>query len=251
MLRSHKMLWIVAVAVLVLVSSIGLNVLLFQRSLQDYLDLNRTRLDPLGLTVYSTNAITSTASAPTVLFFGDSRAERWPPPDKAGTWNFENRGISSQTTAQVLGRFDQHVAPLRPRVVVLEAGINDLKTIPLFPDQEPAIRQRCQANISVLVQKSRDIGATVILSTIFPTGRVPLQRRLFWSDEIGVAVQAANTYLASLQAEDVILFDGAAILSDSAGQLRADYSVDELHLNAAGYAALNQELSAVLLKLAR
>jgi lysophospholipase L1-like esterase len=239
-----------AAGLLVLVGSIGLNFVLFQRSRQDYLDLNRTRLDPLGLTVYPMETVTTTATAPTVLFFGDSRAARWPPPDNAGTWNFENRGIGSQTTAQVLGRFDQHVTPLRPHVIILEVGINDLKTIPLFPDQEAAIRQRCQANIDAIVQKSRGIGATVILANIFPTGRVPLQRRLFWSDEIGVAVHAANAYLASLQASDVVLFDAARILSDSAGQLRADYSQDELHLSTAGYTALNQVLSSVLLKLA-
>jgi lysophospholipase L1-like esterase len=139
------------------------------------------------------------------------------------------------------------VAPLQPKVIILEVGINDLKTIPLFPDQRQAILQRCQTNIDAIVHKSHNIGATVILATIFPTGRVPLQRQLFWSDEIGVAVRSVNTHLASLQASDVFLFDSTPLLADSAGQLRLDYSKDEIHLNATGYAALNEALSAVLL----
>jgi lysophospholipase L1-like esterase len=124
-----------------------------------------------------------------------------------------------------------------------------LKTIPLFPDQEQTIRQRCQVNIGEIVRKSRQLGSTVILATIFPTGRVPLQRLPFWSDEIGIAVEATNAYLMSLQASDVVLLDATHPLADSAGQLRAEYGRDELHLTAAGYSALNQDLSAVLLKL--
>ncbi len=52
---------------------------------------------------------------------------------------FVNRGIGNQTTAQVLGHFHAHVAPLHPQTIILQVGINDLKTIPLFPEQAETI----------------------------------------------------------------------------------------------------------------
>ncbi|MGQ0603025.1 MAG: hypothetical protein ACT4QE_15180 [Anaerolineales bacterium] len=57
-----------------------------------------------------------------------------------------------------------------------------------------------------------------------------------------------NTDLRALESERVILFDAYAVLQ-SGGKLRADYALDELHINEAGYAALNAELSKVLAKL--
>jgi lysophospholipase L1-like esterase len=45
-------------------------------------------------------------------------------------FSFVNRGINTQTSAQVLGRFDKHVVPLHPNIVIVQVGINDLKTIP-------------------------------------------------------------------------------------------------------------------------
>jgi len=65
-----------------------------------------------------------------VVFFGDSRAYDWPAPSGLEGLEFVNRGIGNQTTAQVLGRFEAHIAPLHPQVVVLQVGINDLKLIP-------------------------------------------------------------------------------------------------------------------------
>jgi lysophospholipase L1-like esterase len=151
----------------------------------------------------------------------------------------------------VLGRFEQHVAPFHPQIVIVEVGINDLKTIPLFPDQEQAIVQNCQANISAIVTKSRNLGATVILVSIFPVGQVPLQRRFIWSDRIPASVNLVNQYLTQLQAADVILFDASLVLAGANGQLKPEFSQDELHLNAAGYDALNRELSTMLLTLTK
>ncbi len=249
MARSRVWIALAVLGGVALATSVSLNVILFQRGRQYYVDLNRTRLDPLGLLAFGSAGSASGNSsdtAPLVVFYGDSRAQNWPVPADAGHWRFENRGVGAQTTAQVLGRFEPQIVPLRPKVVVIEAGINDLKTIPLFPDQKQAIIQRCQANLTEIVQRSRARGATVILATIFPTGRVPLERRLFWSDAIGRAVRQVNAYLVSLQAEDVLLLDSGSILADASGQLRGDYREDELHVNAVGYAALNVRLRELL-----
>ena len=70
-----------------------------------------------------------------------------------------NRGVFGQTTAQVLGRFDAHAAPLLPRVVVLQVGINDLKAIPLLPHRRDEIVADCKANLREIVRRSTDAGA--------------------------------------------------------------------------------------------
>ena len=231
-----------------LVVSIALNILLYSRAKQYYLQLNETRLDPLGLYYYTTNSGRSNPDSidnPMVVFFGDSRAANWPSPDLS-QFNFVNRGIGSQTSEQVLQRFDYHVEPLKPHVIVVQVGINDLKTIPLFPERKESIIDNCQKNIWQLVARSSKLKATVILTTVFPFGKVPIGRRLVWSHEATSGVDKINIYIRSLAKERVIVFDAFSILADSKGNARSEYSKDFLHLNAAGYKVLNRELERLL-----
>lgn len=95
--------------------------------------MNQVRLDPYGLKLPGfKDPPTADLTKPLVVFFGDSRAQQWPAP-ASNRFRFLNRGIGGQTTEQVRGRFDEHVKPLKPRVVIIEAGVNDLKAIALFP----------------------------------------------------------------------------------------------------------------------
>lgn len=232
-------------AFILLLASVGLNVVLYARGEQYYRELNETRLDPLGLNVYPENS--QPGQRPVVVFLGDSRAANWPPP--VDGFSFVNRGIGAQTSAQVAGRFARHVAPLTPDIVIVQVCINDLKTIPLFLERETAIIDGCKANLARIVDDSLELGAAVILTTVFPVGSVPLERRLFWSDRVAVAVEDVNRYILSLRGPRVAVLDTYAILADDSGRLRADYSVDMLHLNAAGYAALNAALADILKQL--
>ncbi len=188
----------------VLLISVALNLLLFVQGRQYYLQLNETRLDPLGLSSYSPDTLQSAANSdkPMIVFFGDSRAANWPPPDLA-RFEFVNRGIGAQTSAQALQRFGYDVRPLRPRVVLVQVGINDLKTIPLFPERKEAIIANCQDNIQRIVRQSVDDGAIVILTTVFPVGRVPFERQLFWSPDVAKAIVEVNAFIRSLEAYNV------------------------------------------------
>ena len=227
--------------------SIGLNLLLFNRGKQYYLELNQTRLDPLGLNQYSVNSNPQTNVNNTIrlVFFGDSRAASWSSTELAG-YEFINRGIGSQTSVQTLQRFDPHVQSLKPDIILIQVGINDLKTIPLFPGKKESIIENCQANIQQIVEKSKALGAVVIISTIFPVGEIPLERKLFWSDDVSQAVEQVNTYMTTLATDQVIVFDAFSILADEEGVLQAEYTQDELHLNSQGYEVLNQGLVQLL-----
>jgi lysophospholipase L1-like esterase len=232
-----------------LVASLWANWLLYQESNGNYRDLNRVRLDPLGLRVFATEdpEAARAGGLPVVVFYGDSRAAEWTAPEGLTGYHFINRGIGAQTTTQILGRFAQDVAPLQPEVVILQAGINDLKTLPLFPDDAAWIVQNTKDNLARMVALAREAGAQqVILTTIFPSGAIPLERQLVWSPAVGEAVDEVNRYITSLEQEGVTIMATAPILADASGVVAGTYSRDALHLNAAGYAALNQELARLL-----
>lgn len=234
-----------------IVLAIGLGLLLlnffqFTCARQYYLDLNRERLDPLGLESHPAAEAEGDAGYDglTVVFLGDSRAAAWSPPTMPEAFRFVNRGIDAQTSSQVRYRFQYDVALLKPDVVILQIGINDLKTIPLFPDQEEAILARTKGNISEIVAQARELGATVILTTVFPVGEIPLERRPFWSPRVNFAVDEVNAYISSLAAEDIVVFDAYGLLSGASSQ--RDLYIDELHINSTGYDLLNQELGPLL-----
>jgi len=242
---------ILALCLILLGSLVG-NYLVYRWGRHFYLKLNQLRLDPLELGTYPpAGAETPPPGGPIrVVFFGDSRAWEWPAPAGLDRFEFLNRGVNSQTSAQVLARFDDHLAPLAPQVIVLQVGINDLKTIPLFPDRRAAIVAGCRDNVAQIVARGRDLGSTVILTTIFPLARVPLARRPFWSGDVARAIDEVNAYLGSLAGERVIVLDTAPILVDERGIVRDAYSRDMLHLAPAGYEALNGELARLLAAMA-
>lgn len=163
---------------------------------------------------------------------------------------FVNRGVPGQTSTEALRRWTTYGAPVRPDVVVLQIGINDLTAVSLFPEETASLVVQCQNNIRQLVAQVTAGGATVILTTIFPAGYLHLGYREFGLSEIGSLVVEVNNYLTILAKPQVILFDAYTLLSEN-GLVKGEYTLDLLHLNAAGYAALNQSLIPLLLKLAQ
>ncbi|MEO0458016.1 MAG: GDSL-type esterase/lipase family protein [Cyanobacteria bacterium P01_A01_bin.114] len=228
-----------ALGVIALGGSVALNFLLYGQVKKYYVELNQTRLDPLGLEYFRDTPEPTPADTTRVVFWGDSRAASWPAPD-ASEYEFINRGIGSQTTTQTLQRFGAHIDPLQPDVVVIQVGVNDLKTIALFPGRRDQIMADTRANLEQMVKASEDIGATVIVSTLLPVGEVPLARRPVWSDEVAVAVDEINDYITTLADENVIVFDGFAVLANEDGLMQKAHRKDELHFNEQGYQLLNQ-----------
>ncbi|MEQ8753679.1 MAG: GDSL-type esterase/lipase family protein [Coleofasciculus sp. G1-WW12-02] len=169
----------------------------------------------------------------------------WVAPAKLNGFSFINRGIGNQTSTQVLGRFEQHILPLNTDIIVVQVGINDLKAIPLFPQQKATIISNCKANIQQIVARSLNRDATVILTTIFPIGPVPLIRQPFWSPDVAQAVKEVNAYLYSLKAKNVLILDAYSLLGENQ-QVQSQYVYDTLHINRRGYKALNQELTKML-----
>jgi lysophospholipase L1-like esterase len=238
---------------LALFLSLAAVLLLYRTARQYYLHLQALRLDPLGLSFYPVEEeqpVQKSEGQKVVVFLGDSRAMQWETPTDpalAERFVFVNRGIHSQTSAQIVGRFDMHVRPLAPDIIVLQMCVNDLTKIPLFPEAGREIVDNCQANIETVITQSRDLGATVILTTVFPLGELPLERRVIWSNDVNQAIEELNDFIHSLAGEGVLILDTAPILTDETGLVQEQYRFDFLHLNEAGYEALNRELVKVLI----
>jgi hypothetical protein len=90
--------------------------------------------------------------------------------------------------------------------------------------------------------EAEQLGAKVILTTVFPVGEVPLERKIVWSPAIGEAVKIVNEQIHAKASDTVFIFDAYELMVADRGLLNRDFAVDELHLNDAGYAQLNQQL---------
>jgi lysophospholipase L1-like esterase len=237
---------LVSLAAMALVAG---NVIGFSMSRHYYQREQDVRLDPLGLRWYAAVRAAASASAgargtrPVLAMFGDSRIQMWTMPSGLEEWEVVNLGIGDQSSPQALLRFDFDVPPLRPTVVLFELGINDLKDIPIFPERRDAIVAECKANLARLTEKSRALGAIVVIATIFDLGDVALYRRPFWSaPPVAIAVDEVNAFIRTLARDGVVVFETGRALDAEPGKVRPSYQLDHLHLAPSGYAALNEEL---------
>ncbi len=205
------------------------------------IDAANLRLDPNGLNAYLESSRPQTAARVLVLF-GDSRARDWPDPMLPNTLAI-NRGVNGQSSAQIAARLQKHVLSLQPDVVVIQAGVNDLRQIAQFPESEADITRRCIENLRASVITLRARNVTVVLTTVFPASPYPSMRIFGWSDRVDSAIATVNTALRDMAAADpgIVLLDAAAQLSEN-GVVKRTYARDMLHLNATGYAVLNAVL---------
>lgn len=150
---------ILAAAFILLLISLAANVFGFRLASVYYQQLHSVRLDPLDLDAYTGDSIAPEPAQRVVVFFGDSRAQQWPAPENLPQFLFVNRGIGSQTSAQVALRFDAYVRLLEPDILLVQVCVNDLKTLPLFPEQAAQIIENCQRNLDSIIQQARSIGA--------------------------------------------------------------------------------------------
>jgi|694.fasta_scaffold14211_13 lysophospholipase L1-like esterase len=224
------------------------NLVLFRSAFYYYRLLLRLSLDPIGLKAQpSLRSQTPIGSKPRLFFLGDSRSKSWPPPRFPHDYVFVNLGVSGQTTSQVLARYRHSPIPVSKQdTFVIQAGINDLKAIPIFPLLRNQIVTSCINNISELTSFIQQQGADVVLTTIFPPGHIPLLRRPFWSSDVDKAISDCNLGIKRLASRRVHILDASAILADRYGRTRSDYQLDFLHLNARGYHALNSSLKTIL-----
>lgn len=168
-----------------------------------------------------------------VVFYGDSITDAWG--RAAGTTFFPgkpyvNRGISGQTTAQMLVRFRQDVIDLRPAAVVILAGTNDIAGNTGLAT--PAMIEDNFRSMTVLAQSA---GIRVILASVLPTTDYP------WHPGLQPAgkIRALNAWLKSYAASrGATYLDYYTALVNAQGGMDARLARDGVHPTPAGYAIM-------------
>ncbi len=175
-------------------------------------------------------------SEPRVVFLGDSITEAWGRPGSVPPIPFFpgkpyfNRGISGQTSPQMLLRFRQDVINLHPQVVVLLAGTNDIAQ-----NTGPESLEEIEGYIQSIVELARANHIRVVLCSVLPASDFP------WRPGLNPApkIRQLNSWLKSYAANNHIVYaDYYSALATPEGGLRSDLSPDGVHPNAAGYALM-------------
>ncbi len=183
-----------------------------------------------------------------VVLIGDSSFGRLPTGKVDDRWQFINRGVGGETTAQIAQRFDRDALALSPDVVVLWAGVNDLVAAEfLDPAARRATVDRTFETLVDLTRRGAGRGVRVILATIAPPSRPDLLRLPVWRESVRDAVADVNRRIREFSAKSGVgLADFAAALDSGDRRTPEAYRADTLHLNAAGYQRVEQELCRAL-----
>ncbi len=174
------------------------------------------------------------AERPRVVFLGDSITDLWPIAESFPGRDYVNRGIGSQVTAQLLLRFHADVIALKPRVVVILAGVNDVQGFMQAPDQT-----QIQANYEAMAEMAHAHGIAVVFGSILPVNGLGPQGKDVLAERHPDELRAINRWLkayASTHGDEYA--DYYSALADSQGMMRPELTKDGVHPTAAGYAIM-------------
>ena len=175
----------------------------------------------------------ATKHSPKVVFMGDSITELWKVADP-GFFSADrlDRGISGQTSPQMLLRFRSDVVALRPRTVHILAGTNDIAGN-TGPTSETAFKD----NIESMVDLARAHHISVVLASILPMGSIGWQPQYRPAEEVRRLNQWLRDYAARRGAT---YLDYYSRLATADGAFRPDLSNDGVHPNLAGYTIMRE-----------
>ena len=176
---------------------------------------------------------------PRLVMIGDSITDYWrlanPGMFEAGV---ANRGISGQTSAQILIRFNQDAVALRPRIVHIMAGLNDIAGVTgrASPDD-------FKNNMSAMLDIARANGIAVVLGSLTPASSFHGRPGLDPSRRI---VELNGWLAATAKERGLVYADYHRVLADERGYPKREFDGDGSHPNSAGYAAMEPVLRVAL-----
>lgn len=195
-----------------------------RRTLDDFGDLCRYR---------KANAALPPATSHRVVFIGDSITESWGEGDPTlFTHDVIDRGISGQTTPQMVLRFRADVLDLKPAVVHILAGTNDIAG-----NTGPTSLEAMESNIKTMVELAQAHHVRVILGSLTPVARYPWRPSI----EPVQAILAFNHWLKTYaHGQGLIYVDYFTPLDDGHHGFKAKLSVDGVHPDPAGFAVMSR-----------
>jgi lysophospholipase L1-like esterase len=193
-----------------------------QQLLNDWANLNRYQEDnaKIGLPEQNENR---------VVFMGNSITDGWIKfcPEFFADNNYIDRGISGQTTPQMLVRFRQDVVNLKPKVVVILAGTNDIAG-----NTGPSTLEMIEDNIQSMVDIANSNNIKVILCSVLPAFDYPWKPGLNPAEKIVKLNKWIKEYSES---NNITYVDYFTPMADERNGLKKEYSGDGVHPNKAGY----------------
>jgi len=195
-----------------------------------------------------------------IVFMGDSITDFWKLEESFPGKPYVNRGISGQTTPQMLVRIYPDVIDLKPAAMVLLAGINDVSR-----NTGPATAEMIQQNIMAMTELAQHHGIKVILCSVTPVSDYPYQRsqgaaatanagpRIKMTEGHPPAdILKLNAWMKDYAAKvNATYADYFTAFVDGRGWLKDEYSADGLHPNAEGYKVMTNVLAAAIQKALR
>lgn len=167
-----------------------------------------------------------------VVFMGNSITEGWAPlfakqfPGKP----YVGRGISGQTTPQMLLRFRQDVIALHPKVVVILGGTNDIAG-----NTGASTLEMIEDNLMSMTELARANGIRVVLGSVLPAYDYPWRKGL----EPAPKIVALNTWMKAYAARvGAVYADFHSPMADERQGLKAELTRDGVHPTEAGYAVM-------------
>ena len=167
-----------------------------------------------------------------VVFMGNSITEAWA---KSFTTQFPGRpyigrGISGQTTPQMLIRFRQDVVALKPAVVVILGGTNDVAG-----NTGPSTLEMIEDNLASMTEIAKANGIRVVLASVLPVFDYPWKKGL----EPAPKIVALNTWIKAYAARvGAVYVDFHTAMKDDRDGMRSELANDGVHPNPAGFAIM-------------
>jgi lysophospholipase L1-like esterase len=166
-----------------------------------------------------------------VVFFGDSITDMWKLEEYFPGKPYINRGISGQTTPQMLIRFRPDVIELRPKIVVILAGTNDIagNTGPMTLDE-------IEGNYASMAELSRAHEIRVVYASVLPVHEYTEKAGDMYAQRPPEKIAALDRWLKDYcTGSSCVYLDYFSAMVDDKGHLKKDLADDGLHPNAAGY----------------
>lgn len=177
-----------------------------------------------------------------IVFMGNSITEGWLQDglDFFQRKAYVNRGISGQTTPQMLIRFRNDVIDLQPTVVVILAGINDIAG-----NTGPSTIEMITANLMSMAELAKAHDIKVVISSVLPAFDFPWRPGMEPADKLIDLNARLKIYTEKM---DFVYLDYFSAMVDEQNGLQEKLTYDGVHPNAAGYKVMEPLAEAAIAK---
>jgi lysophospholipase L1-like esterase len=166
-----------------------------------------------------------------VVFLGDSITDMWKLDEYFPGKPYINRGISGQTTPQMLVRFRQDAINLQPKVIVILAGTNDIAG-----NTGPMRLEDIEANYASMAELARAHDIHVVFSSVLPVHNYTPRSQDLFAQRPPEKILEVNRWLkAYCAANHYVYLDYFSVMVNEQGLLKRELADDGLHPNLAGY----------------